>query len=333
MAKKGILLINIGSPISYETKDVAIYLRQFLMDKDIINIPFLLRWILVNIGIVPRRASYSAANYKKVWTEKGSPLTVHTEDFSKKLQTVLGSDFIVRTGMRYSKTSIENALHNFSTDNVDEILVVPLYPQYAKATTGSSLLEVKRLIKKLKINIPWKTVPPFYAAESFIHSTVRIANKYFGSDPIDHFLFSFHGLPERQLRQVAGCLESADCCVMQKSCDKNCYRAHCFATAHAIALKMNLDRSQWSISFQSRVGVEKWTQPSTDSVLETLAKTGKKNIAIFCPSFVADCIETLEEIAMVGKEIFLKHGGLNCQVIPCLNSDDEWVKDFSQLLK
>lgn len=334
MAKTGVLLSNIGSPKSYSVSDVKNYLNTFLMDPDIIKLPFVFRWPLVHGIIVPRRAPYSAGNYKKIWLEgEGSPLTVYTERFSKKLQEQLGTDYLVKIGMRYSDPSIDNALKDFKAAGVEKVLVVPLYPQYAEATTGSTVKEVQRVMKHLKLSFALEVLPPFFEDKAFIDPSVRMMNESLAGQAVDHYLFSFHGLPEEQIKQVEGCLVTPDCCVQKNACAKNCYRAQCFATAGTIAKRLGLQSSQWTLAFQSRLGRAEWLKPSTDSILEKLAKEGKKNIAVICPSFVADCLETLEEIGIGGKEQFQEHGGENYFLIPCLNADPEWTANFASLIK
>lgn len=334
MAKKGILLLNIGSPQSYEVKDVKKYLSTFLMDKAVITLPYPLRWLLVNGLIVPRRGPYSAENYKKVWLEgRGSPLTVYTEAFAEKLQRFLGDDYLVKVGMRYAKPSIEDALRAMEEAAVDSILLAPLFPQYAEATTGSALKEVDRLSGRLGIDIPEAVLPPFFDHEAFIQPSVRLITEMLQDTTVDHYVFSFHGLPESHIRKVPGCLVSDGCCFEKNACAKNCYRAQCFESATRMAESLNLPDSHWSVSFQSRLGRGEWLKPSTDHTLEVLARTGKKKVAVICPSFVADCIETLEEIAIGAQESYQKHGGEKLVVVPCLNADDEWVQKFASLVK
>jgi len=334
MGKKGVLLLNIGSPNSYQVPDVKKYLTRFLMDKDVINLPFILRWILVRGIIVPRRAPHSAANYKKVWIQnQGSPLTVYTQRFADKLQKHLGSDYDVKVGMRYADPDIEKALRHFKAQGIESLILVPLFPQYAAATTESSLKETHRLMKELDFSVPSQTLPPFYSAEAFIDPSVRIIQETLADKKPDHYLFSFHGLPESHVRKNPGCLRSDDCCFEPGACAKNCYRAQCFESATRIAEDLELLDSHWSVSFQSRLGRGEWLKPATDHTLEILAQTGKKKIAVICPSFVADCIETLEEIGLGGKEVFLENGGEEYSLVPCLNDDNEWTEKFARLIK
>lgn len=333
MARKGLLLINIGSPRSYEVEDVKKYLTAFLMDKEVINLPFFLRWPLVNLLIVPRRAPFSAESYKKVWMDEGSPIAVYTHRFAQQLQQNLGVDYIVKVGLRYSEPSVEKALQELATENVDEILVAPLFPQYAEATNGSSLQLVDRLMQKMNLRIAKRELPAFFAHKSFIEPSVQISQETLQGKQVDHYLFSFHGLPESHIRRIPGCLVSETCCFEKDACAKNCYRAQCFATATEIAERMNIPASHWSVSFQSRLGRGEWLKPATDHTLEVLGRTGKKNIAVICPSFVADCIETLEEIGIGGQETFHNFGGEQYHLVPCVNDDPRWISGFADLIR
>lgn len=302
------------------------------MDKDVINLPFLLRYLLVHGLIVPRRAPYSAANYKKVWLNEGSPLFVHTQRFAEKLQQSLGSEYHVEIGMRYSDPSIPTALEKFKAVGVEKIILAPMYPQYAEATTESSIKAVKTEINKMKYIIPLKIIKPFFADQGFIQSWKNIMLNFIGESNVDHYLFSFHGLPESHVKKNHGCLLSENCCIEKSACDKPCYRAQCFATAEKIAKSLNLKSSDYSLSFQSRLGREEWLKPSTEKILEQLANAGHKKVVVICPSFVADCIETLEEIAEGAAEVFKSNGGKELLLAPCLNSDAEWVSAFKNIL-
>lgn len=333
MAKTGVILFNIGTPKSYEVNDVKEYLLRFLMDKDVINLPFLIRWPLVHGLIVPRRAPFSAENYRKVWMKEGSPLWVYSKHFTAKLQETLGTDFSVKMGMRYSEPFIETSLKELAAEGVKSILLVPMFPQYAEATTGSVLKEFERAKKHLGITIPTRLLRDFYDDKAFIAPSGEIMKETLQGKHIDHYLFSFHGLPESHIRKNEGCLRSEDCCFEKSACEKPCYRAQCFATATKIAESLNLQPNHWSVSFQSRLGRAEWLKPATDHTLEVLGKTGKKNVAVICPSFVADCIETLEEIAIGGEETFKHAGGENFHMIPCVNEDDRWVDGFASVLK
>lgn len=334
MAKIGVLLLNIGSPNSYEVEDVKRYLTNFLMDKEVINAPFIVRWPLVNLLIVPKRAPHSAANYKKIWIEgEGSPLTVYTHRFAAKLQQNLGKDYSVKVGMRHADPTILRALDEFQQEGIESLLLAPMFPQYAEATTGSSVKEVEKQLHGRGFQIPTQVLPPFFNAEAFVAPSVERTQQVLQEKQVDHYLFSFHGLPESHIRKVEGCLVSPDCCFEKDACQKNCYRAQCFASATEIAERLGISDRHWSVSFQSRLGRAEWLKPSTEHSLEVLAKTGKKSVAVLCPSFVADCIETLEEIGIGGKEAFEENGGQEFHLIPCVNEDSHWVEGFSDLVR
>jgi ferrochelatase len=249
---------------------------------------------------------------------------------AKKLQTALGLNYTVRLGMRYSDPTIESAIKDFAAAGVDEIQVFPLFPQYAEATTGSSFKEFQRLMGKLKLSIPYKMVPPFFDQKFFIDTSADIAKRTLAGKNPDHYLFSFHGLPESQVRQVEGCQVNETCCLSKNACAKNCYRAQCFATAKSIAEKLHLSPNQWSLSFQSRLGRAAWIGPSTDDKIKDLRQKNINSLAVLCPSFVADCIETLEEIGMGAREDFLHQGGTEFTLIPCLN-DEGWEEAAKEL--
>lgn len=334
MAKKGVLLLNIGSPESYQVQDVKTYLLNFLMDRDVIDVPWIIRYPLVNWIIVPKRAPFSAANYKKVWIEgEGSPLTVYSNRFARKLQANLGTDYSVKVGMRYAEPTIDRALTEFASEGVSQVLIAPMFPQYAEATTGSSVKYTKKQIEKNNSKFKTQVLHPFFDAECFIGPSAELARQAITGQVIDHFLFSFHGLPESHVKKNEGCLVTPDCCAQANACAKNCYRAHCFASAAAIANRLGLAKNQWSISFQSRLGRAEWLKPSTDDMIKDLAQKGKKTLAVLCPSFVADCIETLEEIGIGGEELFKEHGGDKFHLIPCVNENEAWVSGFAKLVQ
>lgn len=331
MDKKGLLLINIGSPRSYQVEDVKKYLRIFLMDKEVINLPFILRWPLVNLLIVPRRGPFSAQNYQKVWMDGGSPLIVHSENFKNKLQLALGDSYVVRTGMSFSDPNIEESLLALVRDGVSEILAVPMFPQFAQVTTGAINEVVRKLVRKHRLQVPVRLLPEFYRDDAFIKNTARVTQEFLQDKKVDHFLFSYHGLPEAQIRKNSFCEINGACCSQESSCLKGCYRAQCFKTSQLLAARMGLPPHQWSLAFQSRLGRAKWIGPATDETIKSLPTRGFKKIAVICPSFVADCIETLEEIGIGGKEDFIHAGGEELHLIPCLNSDLVWAQDFARL--
>lgn len=328
--KTGLILNNIGTPESPEPKDVKIYLDEFLMDPDVIGLPFPLRWLLVKGLITPRRSHKSAEKYQAVWMKEGSPLMVYSRGFAERLQTELGSDWIVEIGMRYGNPSLSAALEKLRDEGVKKLVLAPLFPQYAEATTGSAVKETKRLLSEMKWNVPLKIVPPFYNRREFLSAQAELLIPQLKSS--EHVLFSFHGLPESQVRQNEGCLKSSDCCDRPSACAMNCYRAQCVQTARGLADLLGLPKEKWSLSFQSRLGPAKWIGPSTDDRLQELAQQKVKSLMVACPAFVADCLETLEEIGLGGKEDFLKWGGLEFQLVPCVNQEMSWVRGFKEIL-
>lgn len=334
MNKIGILLNNIGSPSSTDPEDVGTYLKEFLMDKYIIEIPFLLRYILVHWIIVPRRKFSSALKYKKIWGEKKSPLIEISEQFCQKLQNELGGAYFVRLGMVNGAPSIESTLIEMREAGVEKIIFVPLYPQYARATSYAAEEKARKALAKIfKEEIPFFVLQPFYNSKAFILGSAEKLKQDWQSGKWQHLLFSFHGLPESQIKRNPGCLESSTCCDRAEACQMNCYRAQSLKTAELIAKEAGLTKDQYTICFQSRLGRAKWIGPATTDVAKKLAASGCKNLLVQTPSFVADCLETLEEIGLELKEDFIQDGGDNLKLVPCLNQDSSWVKDFAGLVR
>lgn len=326
--KTGILLNNIGSPNAPEPREVKKFLAQFLMDEDVISLPWLFRFLLVRGIIVPLRGVSSSAKYKKIWFEEGSPLMVYTRRFAAKLQTELGDSFKVELGMRYGDPSIESALESFQKEGVKKVLFAPLYPQFAAATTSASVKELQRLIELKGYRFEIQELHPFYH-QAFFQKYWTRGFKSESSKNWDHALFSFHGLPESQVKKISGCLTTTECCAKADACAKNCYRAQCFKTAELISQQVGLSHDQYTVTFQSRLGRAQWIQPYTEATLEALAKSGKKNVLILSPAFVADCVETLEEIQIELREKFISWGGEKLHQVPCPNDDSEWTRGFA----
>lgn len=333
----GIILFNLGTPEEPSTEKVKVYLKEFLMDEDVIDIPFIPRWLLVNQIILRTRPSKSAEAYQKIWTERGSPLRYHSTDLVTKLASLFKTGHHVELAMRYGSPSLETAMKNFMKLGVNRLVVFPLYPQYAKASVGSSLKQLTLLKKKLNWEVETTIVPPFYQSPHFIDAWKSVAKPYLDAFKPDHVLMSFHGLPERHVKETdltgKHCLASVTCCESIVEANKNCYRAQSFATARALAQSLNLKKSDYTVSFQSRLGRTPWIKPYTDLVFSDLSKRGVKRLAVMCPAFVADCLETLEEIGIRGKESFKKFGGEDLCLIPSLNSHDLWVDAVHSLLK
>lgn len=332
----GLLLINLGTPDAPTTPAVRHYLRQFLSDPRVIDIPALWRWLLVNFMIVPFRSPKSAKAYQKIWTPDGSPLLIYTQNLAREVFKKLGGDYAVAVGMRYGSPSIETALRELKKKGVSEIRVLPLFPQYASSSTGSAIEETFRVAREIPTLPPLTILPSFYSHPFFIRSFVEVGRPILEKIKPDHVLFSFHGLPERQIRKED---KSGDHCLTSETCcdtisDKNvfCYRAHCYHTARHIAQGLNLAGEDYSVSFQSRLGRTPWIQPFTDIRLVELAKAGKKRIAVFCPSFVADCLETLEEIGIRARESVLSYG-TELELVPSLNTHPRWVDSVCEMAK
>jgi ferrochelatase len=323
--RRGVLLSNIGTPESFQVKDVARYLREFLMDEEILTLPYWLRYFLVHVLIVPRRAAISAKNYQAIWTEEGSPLRVLSVSLKENLQSLLGSETLVAVGMRYGTPSIEKALQDFHQAGVEEVLLVPLYPQYARATTVSTRKKVEEIVKQKSYPFRLHEVAPFYADRGFIQAVVGKTKTALSGKTVDHYLMTYHGLPENQMKKVPGCLKAEGCCQQVGSCEKNCYRAQCLRTSSLIAAELGLQAGQWTVSFQSRLGRTEWIKPYTDDTIKALSAQGIKNRAVLCPSFVSDCLETLEEIGVQGAESFRHGGGSGFYVIPCLNEQADYL--------
>ncbi len=330
-ARTGILLMNLGTPNDPSPKSVAIYLKEFLMDRFVIDVPAFFRWILVYILIVPRRSHKSAEAYQKIWTKRGSPLKFHSEDLTDKVREKLGSKYEISLAMRYQNPSIESVLTDWKAKGISEIRVMPLYPQYALASSKSSEDRVAEVAKQLHYNAKISYLKPFYKDPGYIDAFAEKIAETLALDSWDHLLFSYHGLPERQIRKAdqsgSFCLKAKECCnEINEVNSEFCYRAHCFETSRKIAEKLKLPPGKWSVSFQSRLGATKWITPYTDIVLNELADKEVKNLVITCPAFTADCLETLEEIEMRAEAQFLDRGGKQLKMVPSLNSSDLWVK-------
>ncbi|MCG8420471.1 MAG: ferrochelatase [Proteobacteria bacterium] len=325
----GLLLVNLGTPDEPETGAVRRYLRQFLSDPRVIDINPIGRFLLLNLIILPFRPKQSAQAYQKIWTERGSPLLYHSQDLAEQVAGRLGESWHVELAMRYGQPSIADALARFRAAFVDRIVLLPLFPQYASATTGSVLEEVFRQASETR-NVPQLSViEPFYGDHGFIDAFAEIGATVVESSQPDHVLFSFHGLPERQVVQSdesgSHCLASDDCCNRITEVNRNCYRAQCFATARRLAEKLDLAPDDYTVCFQSRLGRTVWIGPYTDRMIDRLARAGKKRLAVYCPAFVADCLETIEEIGIRGREQFVEAGGEEIFLIPSLNSSAAWA--------
>ena len=333
--KTGVLLVNLGTPDSTSTPDVRKYLREFLMDKRVIDIPFIARWALVNLIIAPFRAPKSAGEYKKLWVERGSPLKFYGEDVEKLLQESLDSDkYLIKLAMRYQSPSIEDGLQYLKEQKVEKIIVLPLFPQYASATTGSIHDKVMEIVSNWQLIPDMKFVSKFVEEEGFIKTFAKLGRKYLEQHSYDHVLFSFHGLPERQIKKgsVDGYCKLGACCNNYNDKNQYCYRAQCFLTARLIAKELGLSEDNFTVTFQSRLGRDPWIQPYTDDVLKDLAKEGKKSVLAYSPAFVADCLETTIEVGDEFKEEFIEAGGERWDLVDSLNDDPDWVDTLKQII-
>lgn len=332
--KRGLLLLNLGTPDSTEPEAVGRYLKQFLMDKWVIDIAWPLRWFFVNVLIVPKRKFASAEAYEKIWTQRGSPLLFHLKDLARKVSR-LRPDLKVAVAMRYGSPSTESGLRELA--DCDEILVFHLYPQYAESSTRSSREECERTARDLGLKAKLVFVKDYFEHPEFIESFAEVVKPVLDQQKPDHLLMSFHGLPERHVKRTdksggAHCLATTSCCDTITPTNRDCYRAQSYATARALARTLGLSPNQYSVSFQSRLGRTPWIQPFTDVRLDELPKKeGVKNLAVVCPSFAADCLETLEEIGMRAKDQFLAAGGEKFTEIPCLNSNDRWASAIATM--
>ncbi|HEX6189434.1 MAG TPA: ferrochelatase [Pyrinomonadaceae bacterium] len=336
MTRTGVLLTNIGTPDEPTPEALARYLRQFLMDEYVLDMPFIKRWLLVNRIIVPRRKHYAAEHYQKIQMEEGSPLLVYTQRFAAGLAGELSEDYVVEIGMRYGNPSIQAGLANLKKTGVDRIVAVPLYPQYTQSSFQTAVVETKKQAQKLGLTDKLKFVDPFYVDPGFIEAWAQIVRDHFETYSADHILFSYHGVPVRHIQQVdnAGYCQNNDaCCAQIGSANQNCYRAQCHATSRAVALNLSLKPDEFTTCFQSQFGKDEWIGPSFEDLLVELPKRGIKSIAVACPSFVADCLETLEEIGIRGREEFQEAGGENLTLVPCVNSHPLWVKAAASLVR
>ena len=335
--KTGLLLVNLGSPEAPTPQALKPYLNEFLMDPDVIDIPAILRWPLVHWVIVPKRSKASAELYRKIWTDNGSPLIHYSRLFAAALKQEFSDEASLRIelAMRYGKPGIREGLERLRVQELDRLIVFPLYPQYAQSSTLTVQTKVREVLDQLgfsRIKPEW--IPSFYADKGYIEAARATASEPFESFKPDFALFSFHGLPERHVkRQHPICLSRDSCCDRITEENRNCYRAQCFSTARAIASALNLPAEKYSVSFQSRLGRTPWIQPFTDVVIQDLPKRGVERLAVFCPSFVADCLETLDEIENREKDRFLKAGGKELQLIPSLNDDPVWVRAAADIIK
>lgn len=327
--QRGILLVNLGSPDSPSIPDVRRYLNQFLMDPRVIDSPWIIRRLVVGLFILPTRPKRSAAAYASIWTPEGSPLIVISREVEKLLRERIPMPLAL--GMSYGKPSIDAAVAELLGQGrgLTEILLIPMYPHYAMSTFETVVVAVEKTLAKMAPGVRLVTKPPFYKDDDYIDALVASAESHLSAG-YDHVLFSYHGLPERHLRKSdptrSHCLASPDCCQVPSEAHKTCYRHQVYATTEAFASRAGIPKEKYSVAFQSRLGRDPWLQPYTDETLKRLAASGVRRLVVLCPSFVADCLETLEEIGQEGKEEFLGHGGGEYVLVPCLNDHPRWIE-------
>ena len=336
-APQGVLLINLGTPDAPETGAVRRYLHEFLGDPRVLDIPPLGRAALLYGGILPFRPQRSAEAYRKIWMPQGSPLLVYGNALRDRLQDALGPGWVVELGMRYQSPSLRSAIEKLRAHGVREVTVVPLYPQYASSSTGSSLEEMYKLVGEAWNVEALRVLPPFFDRLAFLDAFADVGRPVLAEARPDHVLFSFHGLPERQVKKSdptgAHCLASAECCDVEVPANRWCYRAQCFFTARALAARLGLEQGKWTVTFQSRLGRTPWIRPYTDVVIPELAGKGAKRLVVFCPAFVADCLETLEEIGIRAAESFKAAGGEELTLVPSLNAHAAWVEGLAERIR
>ena len=336
MAETAVLLANLGSPDSYQVKDLRKYLSEFLMDERVIDIPYFFRVLLVKGIIVPFRSPKSALKYKTVWTENGSPL-IH---ISKQVQKALHHEINlpVALSMRYRNPTTEVAFENLLKQNPDlkEVVLVPLYPHYAMSSYETAMVQIQGVHDKKKYSFSLRVVPPFYNHPKYIKALANSIKPYLDK-PYDRLLFSYHGIPERHVRKSdptkTHCLMKENCCSVVSEAHSKCYRHQVLATTELVAKELGLSPEKFSSSFQSRLGADAWLKPNSADHFMQFPKQGIKKLVVVCPAFVSDCLETLEEIQMEGKETFVENGGEEYAVIPCLNERNEWIETLAELVK
>ena len=332
--KTGILIVNLGTPDSPSVRDVRKYLREFLSDPRVIDTGAFARWMLVNFIIAPIRSSRSAKLYKKIWTGNGSPLLYYSEKQKKLLQEKLGDGFHVELAMRYQSPSIQLALHRLSGLKLRKIIVLPLFPQYASASTGSVHEKIMSIISTWQVIPEISFINSYPNDKGFINAFTEVGKKY-NPENYDHVLFSFHGLPERQIKKADKnnhCL-TGNCCEVFENKNGFCYRAQCFETARLLAKNLHIPFEKYTVCFQSRLGKTPWIKPYSDQVVEELAKKGMKKVLVFAPAFVSDCLETIYEIGVEYDELFKKNGGDKIQLVESLNDHPAWIDAMERLVR
>ena len=331
---EGVLLINLGSPKELSKKSVRQYLRVFLSDDNVVDLPKFLQQFILRLFILPFRPKNTLEAYEKIWTKEGSPLIISTESIANKLTEKTGWN--VEYAMRYEEPSIEKALHKFKKNEINKIYVISLYPHNAMATTVTTELETRNVAMNVSNDFELIFTKPFFDNEEYINAMVNSIRPYVENKSYDKIIFSYHGIPKRQAKKTdetgEHCFSTSNCCEIENDGSKDCYRSHTRIASDLTAKKLGLEDDQWEIAYQSRIGPG-WLTPFTDKRLAKLPEEGKDNIAILCPSFISDCLETLEEIDIRGRETFLKAGGKKMTYIPCLNDSEDTINLLENLVR
>jgi ferrochelatase len=330
---KAVLLVNLGSPDSPSVPDVRRYLNEFLMDERVIDVSWPVRRFVVGMILI-NRPKESAHAYSTIWTDQGSPLIVISRNVQKLLQQRVSIP--VELAMRYQNPSIPDAVRKLAAQGITEVLLIPLFPHYAMSSYETAVVRVQEVAAKIAPQMKVVVQPPYGDATDYVQALVGSAQEFLKND-FDYLLFSFHGVPERQIKKSdptgRHCLQAKDCCKVPSEAHKFCYRHQCFRTAEEFAKVAGIPENKWSVSFQSRLGKDPWLTPYTDKELERLGANGVKRLLVICPAFVSDCLETIEEIGMRGKEGFLAAGGQEFRQIPCLNEHPLWIDVLDRMIK
>jgi len=329
---KGALLVNLGSPDSTSVSDVRRYLNEFLMDERVIDTPWLMRRFIVGMILI-NRPKESAHAYEKIWTPEGSPLIVSSRHLQQKLQA--RTTLLVELAMRYQNPSIPDAIRKLAGAGVDDLLLIPLFPHFAMSSYETAVVRVQEVAAKLAPRMKITVQPPYFDAPDYIAALAASAAEHLQAG-YDHLLFSFHGIPERHLHKADPtgnhCLKADRCCDVPSPVHATCYRAQCYKTAADFVKAAGVPAGKYSIAFQSRLGKDPWLKPYTDVLLAELPKRGVKKLFVICPAFISDCLETIEEIGLRGKETFLEAGGKEFAQIPCLNEHPAWIAALEKMV-
>jgi ferrochelatase len=330
---KGVLLVNLGSPDSPSVSDVRRYLSEFLMDPRVLDVPWPVRFCVVHFGILPTRPKQASHAYQSIWTKDGSPLVAISRRVLESVQKRVRIP--VALAMRYQNPTIESALAGLREQHVDDLLLIPLFPQFAMSSFETAVERVKEVAARVIPGMRLQVQAPFGSAPGYISALLASASDYLKQD-YDHLLFSFHGLPERHIRKAdptgTHCLHRPDCCQVSSPAHATCYRAQCFATVKAFVEKAHIPREKYSVAFQSRLGRDPWLSPYTDHELAKFPGRGVKKLFVICPAFVSDCLETLEEIGIRGRDTFLQAGGKEFAQIPCMNEHPLWIEALEGMI-